>query len=72
MNPQEPSTTASVQTASRFHTVCKRVFIADPAYFPKVDYNGKTIYFCTESCLNAFLADPERFYCAHGQPGSRK
>jgi len=56
----------------RFHTVCKRVFHADSAYFPKTDYQGKTIYFCTESCLDAFLADPERFYCAHNTPASRK
>ncbi|MFL7870538.1 MAG: YHS domain-containing protein, partial [Anaerolineales bacterium] len=56
----------------RFHTVCKRVFQADANYFPQVEYHGKTIYFCTESCLNAFLADPERFYCTHSQPASRR
>jgi len=58
--------------AERFHTVCKRVFHADPAYFPQAKYQGKTIYFCTETCLEAFLADPKRFYCAHSKPGSRK
>jgi YHS domain-containing protein len=56
----------------RFHTVCKRVFKADPSYFPQAEYHGKKIYFCTESCLNAFLADPERFYCAHSQPISKR
>jgi len=56
----------------RFHTVCKRVFHADSTYFPKAEYKGKTIYFCTDSCLNAFLADPELFYCAHSTPASRK
>jgi YHS domain len=56
----------------RFHTLCKRVFRADPTYFPSTEYRGKTIYFCTETCLDAFLADPERFYCAHSQPASRK
>jgi len=56
----------------RFHTVCKRVFHADPTYFPQAEHNGKTIYFCTESCLDAFRADPERFYCAHSVPASRK
>jgi len=56
----------------RFHTLCKRVFRADSNYFPSAEYRGKTIYFCTETCLDAFLADPERFYCAHSQPASRK
>jgi YHS domain-containing protein len=51
-----------------FHTLCKRVLAADPAYFPRAEYCGKPVYFCTEACLNAFLADPERFFCAHGQP----
>jgi YHS domain-containing protein len=56
----------------RFHTLCKRVFRTDSNYFPSAEYRGKTIYFCTETCLDAFLADPERFYCAHSQPASRK
>jgi YHS domain-containing protein len=56
------------QAVDRFHTVCKRVLRADPDYFPRAEYRGKTIYFCTESCLDAFLADPERFYCAHSRP----
>jgi YHS domain-containing protein len=25
------------------------------------------IYFCTEFCRNAFKADPDRFYEAHGR-----
>jgi YHS domain-containing protein len=56
------------QTVERFHTVCKRVIWAAPAYFPQAEYRGKVIYFCTEPCRNAFLADPERFYCVHSQP----
>ena len=56
----------------RFHTLCKRVFQADPGYFPSSEHHGKTIYFCTGTCLDAFLADPERFSCAHSQPASRK
>lgn len=55
------------QMIERFHAVCKRVINADPTYFPRSNYQGKTIYFCTESCLNAFCADPERFYCAHNK-----
>jgi YHS domain-containing protein len=50
----------------KFHTVCRRVLLnTDPQYFPSAQYHGRKIYFCTESCLNAFLADPEPFYKAH-------
>lgn len=70
-SPHE-SIVAEASDSTRFHTVCKRVFRANPVYFPSVEYHGKTIYFCTETCLDAFLADPERFYCAHSQPASRK
>jgi len=59
-------TVPSAQGTQRFHTVCKRVFQADPAYFPKAEYRGRTVYFCTESCLGAFLADPDVFFKAHG------
>jgi YHS domain-containing protein len=66
-DPSQPAISPA-QGTQRFHTVCKRVFKADPAYFPRAEYQGKLVYFCTDSCLNAFLADPERFYCAHSQP----
>lgn len=72
MSEQIPATIPPVPTARRFHTVCKRVFHADPVYFPQAEYQGNVVYFCTETCLEAFLADPERFYCAHSQPASRK
>jgi len=72
MSEQKPVTVSSAKTENRFHTVCKRVFNADPAYFPKAEYRGQSLYFCTETCLNAFIADPERFYCAHSVPASRK
>jgi YHS domain-containing protein len=50
----------------RFVTLCGRIFNdADPAFFPRAKYRGRTIYLCTESCLDAFLADPEAFYKAH-------
>jgi len=68
MTAQLSGTTLSAQTLERFHTLCKRVITADPAYFPRAEYRGKLIYFCTESCFNAFLADPESFYYAHSQP----
>jgi YHS domain-containing protein len=50
----------------RFVTLCGRIFRdTDPQYFPRTEYRGRTIYFCTESCLGAFLADPELFYKVH-------
>jgi hypothetical protein len=72
IHPTDETIMTETSDHSRFHTVCKRVFRANPDYFPSAEYHGKTIYFCTESCLQAFLADPERFYCAHSQPASRK
>ena len=67
-----PVTNAPKVGMQQFHTVCKRVIYADPQYFPFAEYHGKTITFCTESCLNAFLADPESFYRTHSRPASRK
>lgn len=32
------------------------------------NYREQTIYFCTEFCLEAFQADPDRFYQAHSRP----
>lgn len=50
----------------RFTTLCGRIlFDTDPQYFPRAQHHGRTIYFCTESCLGAFLADPEIFYRVH-------
>jgi len=50
----------------RFVTLCGRKFLdTDPAYFPRVEYRGRRIYLCTESCLGAFLADPDIFYKVH-------
>jgi YHS domain-containing protein len=50
----------------KFVTLCGRVlYDTDPQYFPRAQYRGRTIYFCTESCLGAFLADPEIFYKVH-------
>ncbi len=56
----------------QFVTVCKRVFHFDPTYYPQSQYKGKTIYFCTDSCLGAFLADADRFYAAHSLTGTQK
>jgi YHS domain-containing protein len=50
----------------RFVTLCGRIFLdTDPAYFPRVEYRGRTIYLCTEACLGAFIADPDVFYKVH-------
>jgi len=50
----------------RFVTLCGRIFRdTDPQYFPRAEYRGRIIYLCTESCLGAFLADPDLFYKVH-------
>jgi len=50
----------------KFIALCGRIFRdTDPAYFPRAEYRGRTIYLCTESCLGAFLADPDIFYKVH-------
>jgi YHS domain-containing protein len=52
--------------SQRFVTLCGRVFHnTNPQYFPRAEYRGRTIYFCTDSCLGVFLADTESFYTAH-------
>ena len=52
--------------SSRFVALCGRVFHnTDPQYFPQAFYRGRKIYFCTESCLGAFLAEPDGFFKAH-------
>jgi YHS domain-containing protein len=48
-------------------TVCHRIMTVDSDWYPHAEYKGRTIYFCTEFCLEAFLADPERFYIAHSR-----
>jgi hypothetical protein len=54
------------EVARKFVVLCGRVFRdADPKYFPSAQYRGRTIRFCTESCLGAFLADPNIFYKVH-------
>jgi len=57
---------AHESTPRKFITLCGRVFLnTDPKYFPCTQYSGRKIYFCTESCLNTFLSDPELFYKVH-------
>ena len=47
--------------------VCGRAIAADLAACYQAEFQGRVIYFCTDICLEAFLADPERFYAAHCQ-----
>jgi YHS domain-containing protein len=47
--------------------VCGRAVAGDPVYFPKAEFHGREIFFCTEFCLNAFRADPDRFYKVHNK-----
>ncbi len=40
--------------------VCKMEVDPQKAY-AKLKYEGQTYYFCTETCLNKFEADPEKY-----------
>jgi YHS domain-containing protein len=57
------------QTADTAEPVmlCGRQMTVHPDYAITEDFQGRTLYFCTQSCLHAFRADPERFYCAHSK-----
>lgn len=58
---------------SQFVTLCGRIFRgADAGYFPHASYRGRTLYLCTQVCLDAFLADPERFFRAHRRSAKHK
>ena len=57
---------SSRKKQKQFVSLCGRVFRdTDPAYFPRAEYKGRRLYLCTESCLGAFLADPDLFYKVH-------
>ncbi len=46
--------------------VCGRLITGgNAAYYHPTLFHGAWIYFCTDFCLEAFQADPERFYAAH-------
>jgi len=52
--------------SAHFVTLCGRIFRnTDPRYFPTVKYRGRTLYLCTETCREAFLADSDLFYKTH-------
>ena len=52
--------------------LCGRSVRADPRYIPSTEYNGRLIHFCTDFCLNAFQADPERFQLVHAKNSNRE
>lgn len=59
-------TTKTALRHRQFVTLCGRIFRdTDSAYFPYAEYHGRTLLFCTEACLGAFLADPDVFYNVH-------
>lgn len=49
--------------------VCGRAITTEPRNSAK--FRGQTIYFCTEFCLDAFNADPDRFYQAHSKSAQK-
>jgi DNA polymerase-4 len=51
-------------------TVCNRRITSNLEGQLCASYQGRTIYFCTEFCLEAFRRDPERFYLAHSRKRS--
>jgi hypothetical protein len=60
------SETQQTLHVKKFVVLCGRVFRdSDPKYFPSASYRGRTIRFCTDSCLGAFLADVDLFYKVH-------
>ena len=47
--------------------VCGRNMTTTPENYYHAEYQGHTIYFCTEAFLESFKADPDRFYLAHSR-----
>lgn len=43
-----------------FKTACGGT-IQDPGRYPSAEYNGQTVIFCTQACLQVFLENPEAF-----------
>ena len=57
----------------QFVTLCGRIFRdTDSAYYPRVQYRGRTVLLCTESCLGAFLSAPDIFYRVHRNSEKQK
>ena len=65
--PPDPGYESGQEAPVLPEAVCHRVLTGDPAYVPRAEFNGRTIYFCTETCQRVFLSDPGRFYAAHSK-----
>jgi len=65
--PEQPVASSAII----LHTVCGRKMTTAPENYYPAQYREQVVYFCTSFCLDAFLADPERFYAAHSR-GSRE
>jgi YHS domain-containing protein len=48
------------QPGIEIKTVCGGI-LENLDKYPSADYRGEIVFFCTDSCLNAFEKDPERF-----------
>ncbi len=59
--PEQPESPSYIP----LRTVCGREMTTAPENYYPAEYQGRIIYFCTSFCLDAFCADPERFYAAH-------
>ncbi|RIK32533.1 MAG: hypothetical protein DCC56_01615 [Anaerolineae bacterium] len=35
--------------------------LKDPSGYPKAEYRGETVYFCTRACVRVFNEDPNVF-----------
>jgi YHS domain-containing protein len=62
---RQPS--ASTFPLPPLRTICGRHITTLPEYYYPTSYQDGTLYFCTEFCLDAFRADPDRFYLAHSR-----
>jgi YHS domain-containing protein len=67
MMPEEEQHTLPQKATVATETVCHRAMTAPLESYYRAEYQGRMIYFCTEFCLDAFRADPDRFYAAHSR-----
>ena len=68
----KPGSAVDKPVRPAFITLCGRAFYSDPQWYPRSEYHGRTIFFCTTVCMDAFNADPDRFYKAHRASHGKK
>ena len=67
MNTSSPLHLAPSTPGGVFDPVCGMT--VDPATAPaRVEYDGRTYYFCNPSCAERFRADPQRYLQARTAP----